>query len=278
MKLVIAFATDNTNILTFVSSNRDKVIPRNFRGDRYFCEKGINFSVVQMPITDQTNFASLSAWLKDRSRGAEGLILLIDEAHRHLAHELEDAYFVVGLQSYSGGVVQNQIHSAISPVLRHFAAYSQRFDDFGKKRVFLLPLDIFKSKELDELRDRLTNRKMEPGFGEDIERLLKELNKRARPKSQKRFKKVFHVDDRSLFYRYAEERHAIVQSAVPPHHEKCWHLSKFRFGRVYDTELHHNVDNDSEPTRVFGNFITCHGDVFTATGQSHLNIFPNGYI
>lgn len=124
----------------------------------------------------------------------------------------------------------------------------------------------------------MTAQKMNPGLGEDLDRLIAAINRRARPKSKKRFRTVYLVDDRPLWYRYGPERHKIVQTVTPPHHEKCWHLSRFRFGRLYDDRLHHNVDDDSDPTQVYGNFVTCHGAVFSANGESHLNVFPNGFI
>lgn len=278
MKIVIAVASANAALRTFVVTNRNLVVPPEIIARGYLKDKGARFSVQVLEISAQTTRDDLGLWLRKITGGAEGAILLIDEVHRHLAGDLEDAYFVASLQAYPGRVLQNQFRSAITPVLKHFVAYSQRFDNLGAQRVLLLPMDIFRANELVALRVRLTTLKMVAGLAHDLDQIISALQERARPKSRQRFRKVYLVDDRPLWYRYGPDRHAVIQTIKPPHDEKCWHLSRYRFGRLYDDGLHHNVDDDSKPTKVLGTFNTCHGDTFTASGESHLNIFPNGYI
>lgn len=278
MRVVVAVATANAGLLAYLAANRDKVVPLEYRSRGYFGEKGVRFSIQLQAIDLTTNSRELGLWLRRLAENTDGLILLIDDVYRYLVSDFEDAYFVADLPPYPGHIFQNYIRAELAPILRHFAAYSVRFDNMRCLRVLLLPLDIFQAADLAELRVRMTTGKMEAGLGEDLDRLIAAINARARPKSKQRFRKVYLVDDRPLFYRYGPERHKIIQTVVPPHHEKCWHLSRFRFGRFYDDRLHHNVDNDSNPTSVSGAFANCHGDQFIANGESHLNIFPNGYI
>lgn len=278
MKVVIAVATADATLRAYLAANRNNVVPPEIGARGYLLEKGTRFSVQILAVDHQTAPAAIGHWLRRLAAVADGLILLIDDALRHLASDYEDAYFVAGLPAYPGRVLQNQVRSAVAPILRHFASYSQRFDDFRNQRVLLLPLEIFLAADLDALRARLTTQKMAPGLGGDLDRLIAALNQRARPKTRQRFRRVYLVDDRPLWYRYGPERHRIVETTMPPHYEKCWHNSRFRFGRLYDDRLHHNVDDDSDPTRVHGQFTTCHGYVFVANGESHLNVFPNGYL
>lgn len=278
MKVVIGVATADASLRVYLAANRDGVVPPEIGARGYLRDKGARFSVQLLAIDHNTTAENLGVWLRRLAERSEGLILLIDDDQRHLASDFEDAYFVASLGPYPGRIFQNQVRAALAPILRHFVAYSQRFDDLRSLRVLLLPLEIFISADLVDLRMRMTTGKMLSGFGEDIDRLISAINRRARPKSRQRNRKVYLVDDRLLFYRYGPERHKVVQTIVPPHHEKCWHLSRFRFGRFYDDRLHHNVDDGSDPTRVHGNFITCHGEVFVAYGESHLGIFPNGFI
>ena len=278
MKVVIAVATADAALRAYLAANRNTVVPPEIGARGYLLEKGARFSVQILAVDPQTVPAAIGNWLRRLAAAADGLILLIDDAFRHLVGDYEDAYFVAGLPAYPGRVLQNQVRSAVAPILRHFASYSQRFDDFRNQRVLLLPLEIFLAADLDALRVRLTNQKMAEGLGGDLDRLVAALNQRARPKTRQRFRHVYLVDDRPLWYRYGLERHRIVETTMPPHSEKCWHNSRFRFGRHYDDRLHHNVDDDSHRMRVHGQFTTCHGGAFVADGESHLNVFPNGYL
>lgn len=279
MRIVIAVATADAALRAFLAANRDRAVPPEIAAHRHLYDRGARFSVQLQAINQNTTADDIGGWLRRLADRAEGLILLIDEGYRHLTQNLEDAYFITSIVPYQGHVAQNQVRSTLAPIIRHFVAYSLRFDNMRNQRVLLLPLDVFIAAELAELRTRVTTGKMTPGLGEDLDRLIAAVNQRGRPKTkQGRYSKVYLVDDRPLYYRYGQERHKIVQTVAPPHQEKCWHLSRFRFGRLYDDGLHHNVDDGSHPTSVRGNFTTCHGDIYVANGQSHLNIFPNGFI
>lgn len=278
MKVVIAIATADATLRAYVAANRNTVVPPEIGAQGYLLEKGARFSVQLRAIDQQTAPDAVGDWLRRLAEKADGLIVLIDDGLRYLARDYDDAYFVASLPTYPGRILQNQVRSAVAPILRRFVSYSQRFDHFRNQRVFLLPLEIFLADDLAELRARLTLWKMNPGLGGDLDRLVAALNQRARPKTKQRFRSVYLVDDRPLWYRYGPERHGIVETTMPPHCEKCWHNSRFRFGRRYDDRLHHNVDNDSHLTQVYGKFRTCHGCVFVANGESHLNVFPNGYL
>ncbi len=279
MRIVIAVATADASLRAFLASNRDRAVPPEIACHPHLSDRGSRFSIQLQAINQGTTSDDLGCWLERLSKGAEGLILLIDASNRFLVQDFEDAYFVTDIPPYKGKVAQNQVRAALAPILRHFVAYSQRFDHKRNLRVLLLPLDIFIADDLADLRGRMTTGKMAPGLGEDIDRLIAAVNRRGRPKTKRgSYSKIFLVDDRPLFYQYGPERHKIVQTVMPPHGEKCRHLSRFRFGRLYDDRLHHNVDDGSKPTKVSGSFTTCHGDIFAANGQSHLNIFPNGFI
>jgi hypothetical protein len=280
MKVVIAVATENALLRAYCASERDKIVPPEVRSSGYFKDKGTNFSVLLYSITHATSPHDLDQWLRGIAPKDDsgGLILFVDAEKRHLAADFEDAYFVVNISPFYGRVLQNQVRSMVAPVLRHFAAYSLRFDSLNNQRVLLLPFDVFQAAHLAALRLRMTVDKMMAGFGGDLDTLIAALMDRARPKTRKSYRTVYIVDDRPLWYRYGPDKHKYIQTDVPPHPDKCWHNSVFRFGRRYTDRLHHNVDDDSQPTKVYGTFYNCHGVAFTATGESHLGIFPNGFI
>lgn len=278
MRIVIAVASANAALRAYLAANRNGAAPPEMLARGYLKEKAARFSVQVFALTPTTTSDDLGVWLRDVTRSSEGAIVVIDEDHRALMAPFEDAYFIASFPPYPGRVLQNQVRSALAPILRHFVSYSERFDALKNQRILLLPLDIFQSVELTALRTRLTLAKMRPGLADDLDGFLAALDARARPKSRRRGKTIYLVDDRPLWYRYGPERHAIVQTIKPTHPEQCWHLSRYRFGRLYDDRLHHNVDDDSKPTKVYGQFSSCHGQAFAASGQSHLNVFPNGYV
>ena len=278
MKVVIGVATADAVLRAFVSSKRNLIVPPEATKKGYLHVQSVRFSPQIFAIDQKPTGPELGEWLRRISVGVDGLILLIDQHYRHLASDYEDAYFVASLLKPHGRIVQNYIRSALAPILRHFSFYSERFDRLNNQRIMLLPLDIFQANDLHLLRSRLTHEKMQPGFGQHLDGFVAALRHRGRPKTKTRFKTVYMLDDRPLWFRYGPEQHAHVETMVPPHHDKCWHNSHFRFGRAYNPRLHHNVDDDSEPTSVYGQFRCCHGQIFTANGQSHVNIFPNGYV
>jgi hypothetical protein len=278
MKVVIGVATTDAALRAFVSSKRDLIVPPEALAKGYLKDVNVRFSAQILAIDHKTTAADLGAWLARLAAATDALLLLIDETARHLAADYEDAYFVATLSEPRGKVLQNYIRSVLAPFLRNFSVYSQRFDSLNNQRILLLPLDIFLAEDVAQLRTRMTTGKMQPGFGQRLDELIAAIRRRSHPKTKTRFKTVYLVDDRPLWFRYGPEEHAMVETTVPPHADKCWHNSLFRFGRVYNPRMHHNVDDDSKPTSVHGDFVCCHGQTFTASGQSHLNVFPNGYI
>ena len=122
------------------------------------------------------------------------MILLIDKGSRYLVKSYEDAYFIAEIPEYPGSVMQNQVNSMLAPIIRHFGNFCRLFDSQKNQKIFLLPLDIFKADELKRLRERLTILKMEVGLSEDVESIISKINDRARPKGQRRFRRVYFVD------------------------------------------------------------------------------------
>lgn len=278
MRIVIAVATANGALRSFLAKQRPNVVPQGTVQKGYFAERQARFFVQLQAIDEKVSADSLGAWLRRIANPADALILLIDKDSRHLVQSYEDAYFIAEIPEYPGSVMQNQVSATLAPIIRHFGNFCRLFDSQKNQKVFLLPLDIFKAVELKRLRDRLAIFKMEVGLAEDVEAIISQINERARPKRQKRFKRVYFVDDRPLWYHFGLEQHARAENGAPPHAEHCWHTSCFRFGRRFDCQRHFNVDDDSNPTKVYGSFVTCHGETFEASGQSHLNVFPNGFI
>ncbi len=278
MRVTLAFATADAKLLPYLRTQRQAVLPAELRNQGYW--KGCHIAVQFNEISLKTSADELGKWLRRLASAADALILIVDEDLRGTVHEFEDAYFVVSRPKYPGKNMQNELRAVIAPALKHFGIYLSRFNSLRNQRILLLPLDIFQAAELDDLRQRLTFDKMEPQLAEDLDLLLSELNDRARPKTKtrKQGKAVHLVDDRPLFYRYGPEHHALPETGRPPHAEKCWHNSLFRFGRAYDGGLHHNVDDGDDPSHAAGKFVGCHGQMVEVMAKPYLNIFPNGHV
>ncbi len=280
MRLILAFATADAAFLSYVRNKRNGVIPTELRNQGYWKTVPVRFDVQINEIGLKTPPLDIGQWLQRLASITDMLILIIDESLRNLVHDYEDAYFVVSRPQYPGQNLQNELRALLAPTLRQFAAYAMRFAMLRNRRPLLLPFDIFLAPELNDLRQRMTADKMEPNLAEDLDELLSELNRRAKPKRKnvKAGDALFLVDDRPLYYRYGPEHHALPGTASPPHHHKCSHNSLFRFGCSYDPGLHHNVDDGGDPSSVSGSFTSCHGQAVHVHGKTHLNIFPNGHI
>ena len=179
MRIVIAVATANGALRSFLAKQRPNVVPQGTVQKGYFAERQARFFVQLQAIDEKVSADSLGAWLRRIANPADALILLIDKDSRHLVQSYEDAYFIAEIPEYPGSVMQNQVSATLAPIIRHFGNFCRLFDSQKNQKVFLLPLDIFKAVDLKRLRDRLTIFKMEVGLAEDVEAIISQINERA---------------------------------------------------------------------------------------------------
>ena len=156
MRIVIAVATANGALRSFLAKQRPNVVPQGTVQKGYFAERQARFFVQLQAIDEKVSADSLGAWLRRIANPADALILLIDKDSRHLVQSYEDAYFIAEIPEYPGSVMQNQVSATLAPIIRHFGNFCRLFDSQKNQKVFLLPLDIFKAVDLKRLRDRLT--------------------------------------------------------------------------------------------------------------------------
>lgn len=148
MRIVIAVATANGALRSFLAKQRPNVVPQGTVQKGYFAERQARFFVQLQAIDEKVSADSLGAWLRRIANPADALILLIDKDSRHLVQSYEDAYFIAEIPEYPGSVMQNQVSATLAPIIRHFGNFCRLFDSQKNQKVFLLPLDIFKAVDL----------------------------------------------------------------------------------------------------------------------------------
>lgn len=278
MRLGVFFATPDLTLRKFIGLRKERLIPDGVRCRGYFERSGSTFQVGSLEIDRRTSIADLANQVLERSATIDGLVLLIDDGFLHLAQGVSDAVFVVPFEGqYTGKSLHNRVSSILTSALKHYGFLAQRFDDGKFRKILLLPLDIFKADELDRIRDLVTRGNTASGFGEQLDGLLGTFRDRQEPKKRVIFPEKYILDDRRLYFQYGHEEHGQVEKHAP-HTVTCVVNSDFRFGCRYNNRRHYNVTEEGEDDKVSGEFLSCHGQQVNVTKQSHVNVFPNGYL
>ena len=84
MRIVIAVATANGALRSFLAKQRPNVVPQGTVQKGYFAERQARFFVQLQAIDEKVSADSLGAWLRRIANPADALILLIDKDSRHL--------------------------------------------------------------------------------------------------------------------------------------------------------------------------------------------------
>jgi hypothetical protein len=178
--------------------------------------------------------------------------------------------------NFAGKSMNNYFWMILSRVIKTFAAYEARFDNEKTRKLLVLPLRNFSADELDELHALFKNGVATDGnFSTSLDRLLKGLRKRQKPKVETTYRKTYIVDDENRFFEYGKEKHSQLETEVPPHNPLCAVTGVYRFGKRYDAERHFNLSLEAE--RIQGTFHDCHGSSAERGPSTHINMFPNDF-
>ena len=115
------------------------------------------------------------------------------------------------------------------------------------------------------------------GYFENVNVKIEQLKRRQQPKKASSRPKKYLVDDAGKYFEYGFERHARVETVIPPHLIQCGLNSEYRFGRRFDRERHFNVSLGRDERLTF-TFADCHGGAQPRSEVSHANIFPNDFV
>lgn len=269
MTTSIIVLTPDKSISQVIGVKKTSLIPTDVR------RKYPNISISSL-VVDRAASSELIANFFLRMT-SDGVIALCDNRLANLVHELATPLFTVIYDHTLGGKsLQNYFWMILSKVIRAFAGYETRFDDQKNRKLLILPLRNFSANELRELHGLFRNGVQADGnFNTALDRLLKALRSRQRPKVQTSYRKTYVVDDTDRYFEYGMEIHAPLETKVPPHNWFCGVAGTFRFGKRYDPKRHFNLS--CQRGQISGTFYDCH-DLSAGRGPcSHINMFPNDF-
>jgi hypothetical protein len=269
MTTTIVVLTPDKSISTLIGVRKTALIPSDIR------KKYPHISIGSIVIEPATTLETISNFFV-RTTG-EGVIALCDNRLAHLVNDLATPLFTVIYDHTLGGKsLQNYFWMILSKVIRAFAVYEARFDLQATRKLLILPLRNFSSDELRELHGLFRNGVEANGnFHSALDRLLKALRNRQKPKVQTDYRKTYIVDDGERYFEYGMEVHAPLETGVPPHNWFCAVAGTFRFGKRYDPKRHFNLSRQG--AQISGTFQDCHGSSAGRGPCSHINMFPNDF-
>jgi hypothetical protein len=267
----IVVLTQDKSVSQIIGTKKTSLIPNDIR------IKYPNLSIGSYVVEKHTTMGNLCNYFINIPEYITGVIVLCDNRLAHLGKELATPLFTVLFDyTFEGKSIRNYLGMVLSKVVRAFAAYSVRFDDQKTRKLLILPLRNFRSRELRQLHLLFRNG-VRPGgnFSSSLDEILKALRDRQKPKAETNYRTTFIVDDLARYFEYGKDIHAQLETGVPPHNYLCAVAGTYRFGKRYDSTRHFNVSLQEE--LISGTFGDCHDVRADRSPRSHINMFPNDF-
>lgn len=265
----VAFLTRDRGVGEYFSKNFADIFKRFNPTDDFL---GLSY------ITNKFNNEEFGSFLLRKGRNADSLSILIDEDFIELA---EDAYtpylFIHRFRAKSNKTIGNYLSLNLSDFYKKFKHRMKFMSNLGSRKHFILPHENFHSKVMQDYRYLICNSETkDDSIYRDIEDFDRKMRNLKVPKNRDPSRNQFYKDERGFYFEYGTERHGRPDTEQPPHFTKCEIGSNFKIGIRYESERHFNVSHDGRPIKG-EYFVDCHGDNFTATALTHVNIFPNNF-
>lgn len=278
MKFFVCLVTPDEQLRRFAGRAKDGLVPAEvgLRGPLAGLKPRFT-SAAWSPEPPETS-ASLGRFLLSRARDHDGCILVVDSRWAHYVADIGNAAFVVQFDvAGADGNPQNFFAGLLARALRNFAQLLAKFRRGNDAQLLHLPLRNFRAAEIAEIARICRDEPLSGDLSNNIERQLKGLRARVRPRRKSSYKTEYAVDDARRFFIYGPERHAQFATG-DPHRPYCEFTGLFRFGVRIDERRHYNVsETEGDRTKISGEFIDCHGESRVAGGVTHLNMFTNDY-
>ena len=272
MKISLLVATPDEELAQLVTRKKNSLVEPSVL-DRAR-NMGARINVAAIIVKKDMDFMR---FFESRLEDLSGAIVVLDNRLDHLKELIAPSLFVVSLGNTKPSFnFQNQLRSSYNVGLRAFLILLDRFCQLQFQKMLLLPLENFSAVEIDDLKRLFSDGVNLKGFGDALDRILGSMRSRQKPKTSSGFKETYFVDDQSLFFQLAHEKHSRAETARPPHFQRCFLASRFRFGARFDEFRHFNVSKEGD--HVSGVFAACHGAPSIYGPRTHLNVFPNDYI
>ncbi|HBF30797.1 hypothetical protein [Rhizobium sp.] len=284
MKLAIILVTPRKEAYDLIEAKSKAISASNIAQKGYLSKSKASASIFGFHFHGEKALTQLTERILTISEKVDAIILIAD-GHKVMQDvtPFKEALhcFLTDLSfAYEAGTSENFLRATISDAVSEFVKFTSFFNDHKFEKIFLLPTNIFK---LNAWRDLVKISKKEMTVENPVDKIqgcIKLIRNKMSPKRHGDSKDRTHyfVDDNGFFFSYGHEKHARPETGNPPHHATCDLNSRFRFGRKYDHERHFNVSVERPKSPIKGEFTTCHGETYSFSSDTHLNIFPNNHI
>lgn len=276
MRIHVCLLSSNAGANAVVRERQASLFPITMRAHERFTSIGADFGAsVYDP---STQIKPLDDYLLDLYKSSDFLILLVDEDLGNVAMTVEPACFVgrVRFETYPRVNFLNFLTAMFAKLLKVFTLFLPLVRDGAKEQVMLLPFQTFDAQELRDLRNICANA-LAADFINLVVSRVEALRNRRRPHRKSGYPDLYYVDDQERLFDYGLEKHSQIATGAP-HTSLCVLLGSARFGRKIPLNRHYNVRKEKGAgTEIEGSFVDCHGDSYTVSPLSHLNIFANDY-
>ncbi|HWN53450.1 MAG TPA: hypothetical protein VNO18_27145 [Xanthobacteraceae bacterium] len=269
MNTSIIVLTPDDNVSQTIGIRKTLLIPEDLR-KRY-----PRISIRSYIVADSTTIDDLAIFFAAQT--SDGVIVLCDNRLGRFVKDLATPLFTIIFDYDLGGKsLQNYFWMILSKVIKAFAAFAPRFDNEKLRKLLILPLRNFSADGLRQLHGLFKDGVTADGkFINELDKLLKALRQRQRPKNEANYSRTYIVDDNERYFEYGKEKHSQLETGVPPHNRLCAVAGIFRFGKRYDRQRHFNLSLQGQ--RIQGTFYDCHGQSAERRPTTHINMFPNDF-
>lgn len=276
MRALVTLVSSNQEVQNVFLRKKDAVIPKSLRDLPRIKAIGLNFTTAFYD--PSTAGRPLEDYVLEKATRLDMAALLVDTAIEHLAIPLAPAC-LVGRVSYDPMVrnYDNVISAQLTKLIKNLASVAESMSSAGNQLPLFLPLRNFAAPEWTQLQEAFRDEGSNGRLPQKVSELVKEINKRKRPKKQATSPQTYLVDDDGKLFEYGKERHARLATGAP-HTSMCVLTGNFRFGWRIPTDRHYNVTKeDGLLTKIAGSFPDCHDAMNHVAERTHLNMFSNDY-
>jgi hypothetical protein len=277
--LLLVFVTSSDEVVNTVSERRLALVPSDLRANGFAALGGENVVLSTFKVGAGSTTESLLTHLcQHRLKHASSALVLTDESMPDLVAQLGDIFCVSRFDAPGHGQnVSNLLAALLARVLRTFRHYRTRFDDRKYQQVLRLPIRNFVGPDMLHLQSACRDMMNRQNFARELDKTLQRFrSNRQRPKKASNSPVTYLIDDDGKHFTLGHEKHAMADTAIPPHSPLCELANAFRFGRAFDGTKHFNVSKDRNAP-LNGLYPDCHDYHRSAQGAQHLNMFSNDF-
>lgn len=270
MKTTILVSSKSPDVRRMLERKRESLVPKELR------QKLGDLTLHSLePSSSIGDFCQRILWKAD---GRDLICLAIDDYDSFLRPELYEG-ILIGRYSAADAIanVGNVFGRLFSVLLRNALFMKNKFDNMSSFRALTLPTKVFDASEVCKLVEIAASHSVDRSFPTVVDKAITAINGRQTPKKFGSGRQHFLRDDQDLYFKLDETRHRRVNTSYP-HDELCRLRAFFRFGVALDRHRHFDVSRGKPKQKLSGSFHTCHGPKVSVACESHLNVFPNGYL